>query len=150
MRRFDVMANATFGPVTGSLQYARYEAQPMIGYDKRREGVSSSLQYKINQNYFVTGNAIFDLSRYQYNELVGGHAGLFSLAGLGLGAGYTDDCTTLRVNYTSVYQEKGGIGAVRNQTVLVQLQLRTLGETRWQSDLGYTKVQDGIGGLSGH
>jgi LPS-assembly protein len=150
MRRFDVMANATLGPVTGSLQYALYEAQPMIGYDKRREGVSSSLQYKINPNYFVSGNAIFDLSRYQYNELVGGHAGLFSLAGLGLGAGYMDECTTLRVNYTSIYQEKGGIGPVRNQTVLVQLQLRTLGETRWQSDLGYTKVQDGLGGLSGH
>ena len=150
LRRFDVMANATLGPVTGSLQYARYEKQPIIGFDERREGFSSSLQYKINPNYFVSGNAIFDLSRYRYNELVGGHAGLFSLAGLGLGAGYMDDCTTLRVNYTSIYQEKGGVGPVRNQTVMVQLQLRTLGETRWQSDLGYTKVQDGLGGLSGH
>ena len=150
LRRFDMMANATFGPVTASMQYARYEAQPLIGYDKRREGVSSSLQYKITPNYFVSGNAIFDLSRSQYNLLVGGHAGLFSLAGLGLGAGYTDDCTTLSVNYTSVYQEKTGVGPVRNQTVLVQLQLRTLGETRWQSDVGYTKVQDGLGGLSGH
>jgi len=150
LRRFDMMANATFGPVTGSVQYARYEAQPLIGYDKRREGLSTSLQYKITPNYFVSGNAIFDLSRSQYNLLVGGNAGLFSLAGVGLGAGYTDDCTTLSVNYTSVYQEKSGIGPVRNQTILVQLQLRTLGETRWQSDVGYTKVQDGLGGLSGH
>ena len=149
LRRFDMMANATYGPVTGSVQYARYEAQPLIGYDKR-EGLSTSLQYKITPHYFVSGNAIFDLSRSQYNYLVGGHAGLFSLAGVGLGAGYTDDCTTLSVNYTSVYQEKSGIGPVRNQTILVQLQLRTLGETRWQSDLGYTKVQDGLGGLSGH
>ena len=131
------------------MQYARYEAQPLIGYDKR-EGLSTSLQYKITPHYFVSGNAIFDLSRSQYNYLVGGHAGLFSLAGVGLGAGYTDDCTTLSVNYTSVYQEKSGIGPVRNQTILVQLQLRTLGETRWQSDVGYTKVQDGLGGLSGH
>jgi LPS-assembly protein len=150
MRRFDMMANATFGPVTGSVQYARYEAQPLIGYDNRREGLSTSVRYKITPNYFVSGNAIFDLSRSQYNYLVGGHAGLFSLAGLGLAAGYTDDCTTLSVNYTSVYQERSGVGPVRNQTILVQLQLRTLGETRWQSDLGYTKVQDGLGGLSGH
>ena len=150
LRRFDMMANATFGAVSGSVQYARYEAQPLIGYDKRREGVSTGLRYKITPNYFVSGNAIFDLSRSQYNLLVGGHAGLFSLAGIGLSAGYTDECATLSVNYTSVYQEKTGIGPVRNQTILVQLQLRTLGETRWQSDLGYTKVQDGLGGLSGH
>ena len=152
LRRFDMIANASIGPMTGSLQYARYEAQPLIGYDKRREGVSSSLQYKINSNYFVSGNVIFDLSRHLYNDVptIGGHAGLFSLAGVGFGAGYSDDCTVLRVNYTSVYQEKTGVGAVRNQTILLQLQLRTLGETRWQSELGYTKVQDGLGGLSGH
>ena len=150
LRRFDMMANATFGPVTGSLQYARYEAQPLIGYDQRREGVSSSINYRITPNYFMSANTIFDLSRSQYNYLVGGHAGLFSLAGLGVGAGYSDDCTIFRINYTSVYQEKPGIGPVRNQTVLVQLQLRTLGETRWQSEFGYTKVQDGLGGLSGH
>ena len=152
LRRFDMMANATIGPVTGSLQYARYEAQPLIGYDKRREGVSSSLQYKISPNYFISGNVIFDLSRHLYNDVptIGGHAGLFSLAGLGLGGGYTDDCTTLRVNYTSVYTQNSGGAPVRNQTVLVQLQLRTLGDTRLQSSLGDIKVQDGLGGLSGH
>ena len=152
MRRFDMTANATFGPVTGSLQYARYEAQPLIGYDQRREGVSSSLQYNINKNYFVSSNVIFDLSRHLYNDVpaIGGHAGLFSLAGLGLGLGYTDDCTIFRLNYSSVYTEKAFIGPVRNQTVLFQLQLRTLGDTRLQSSLGDIKVQDGLGGLSGH
>ena len=152
LRRFDMMANATIGPITGSLQYARYEAQPLIGYDKRREGVSTSLHYNVTPNYFLSTNMIFDLSRHLYNDVpaIGGHAGLFSLAGIGLGAGYSDDCTILRVNYTSVYQEKSGIGPVRNQTILLQLQLRTLGETRFQSDVGYTKVQDGLGGLSGH
>ena len=152
LRRFDMTANATLGPVTGSLQYARYEAQPLIGYDQRREGISSSLQYNINQNYSISSNVIFDLSRHLYNNLpqIGGHAGLFSLAGVGLGLGYTDDCTLVRVNYTSVYTDKSGTGPVRNQTVLVQLQLRTLGDTRLQSSLGDIKVQDGLGGLSGH
>ena len=152
MRRFDMTASATLGPVTGSLQYARYEAQPLIGYDQRREGVSSSLQYNINKNYFVSSNVIFDLSRHLYNDMpnIGGHAGLFSLAGLGLGLGYTDDCTIFRLNYTSVYTDKPLIGPVRNQTVLFQLQLRTLGDTRLQSSLGDIKVQDGLGGLSGH
>ena len=152
MRRFDMTGTATLGPVEASLQYARYEAQPLIGYDLRREGVSTALKYKFQQHYFVSGSVIFDLSRHLYNETpgIGGHAGLFSLAGSGLGLGYTDDCTTIGLNYTSVYVDKVGVGPVLNQTFLVQLQLRTLGDTRYQSSLGDIKVQDGLGGLSGH
>jgi len=41
-------------------------------------------------------------------------------------------------------------GPVRNQTLMFQLQLRTLGDTRFQSSLADIKVQDGLGGLSGH
>ena len=150
--------SGTFGTLVASLQYANYQAQPDIGYYKRREGVSTSLKYKIDQNYFLSSSVIFDLSRHLYNSTpaIGGHAGILSLAGLGLGIGYTDDCTTFSVNYASVYTEKAGsstgtvTGPVRNQTILFQLQLRTLGDTRFQSSLGDIKVQDGLGGLSGH
>ena len=158
MRRFDMTGSGTLGPVVASLQYASYQAQPDIGYYKRREGVSTSLKYKLDQNYFLSSSVIFDLSRHLYNSTpdIGGHAGILSLAGLGLGLGYTDDCTTFSVNYASVYTEKAGTTAgivtapVRNQTLMFQLQLRTLGDTRFQSSLGDIKVQDGLGGLSGH
>ncbi len=158
MRRFDMTGSGSLGPVVASLQYANYQAQPDIGYYKRREGVSTSLKYKIDQNYFLSSSVIFDLSRHLYNTTpaIGGHAGVLSLAGLGLGLGYTDDCTTFSINYASVYTEKAGstagtvTGPVRNQTILFQLQLRTLGDTRFQSSLSDIKVQDGLGGLSGH
>ena len=142
-------STARFGSVEASLQYARYEAQPLIGYDKRREGISTALKYKFDQHYFVSSNVIFDLTRHLYNTdvAIGGHAGLFSVAGMGFGVGYMDDCTTFSVNYSSVYQDKGTGTPVRNQTVLVQLQLRTLGDTKVQSSLSDVKVQDGLGGL---
>ena len=135
MRRLDLMANVNWGALETGLQYARYEAQPLIGYDIRREGLSATSKYKINPNYFVTGNVIFDLSRHLYNAELGGDAPLFFVAGFGLGAGYTDDCTTFSVNYTSAYEaNQNGIGPpVRNQTVLVQLELRTLGDTKVRS-----------------
>ena len=152
MRRLDVAASARFSnKLEGSLQYARYEAQPYIGYDKRREGVSTAVKYKFHENYYASGNVIFDLSRHLYNtnQAVGGNAGLFSLAGVGGGIGYMDDCTTVAVNYASVYQDKGTGTPVRNQTILVQLQLRTLGDTRVQSSLSAVRVDDGLGGLQG-
>ena len=146
LSRLDLSANANWGPIESSLQYARYEAQPIIGYYKRREGLSTNLKYKFDQHYFVTGNVIFDLTRHLYNTdpQVGGHAGLFSVAGMGFGAGYIDDCTTFSLNYSSVYQDKGTGTPVRNQTVVMQLQLRTLGTTRLQSSIGDIKVTDGV------
>ena len=62
------------------------EAQPLIGYEVRRQGLSLSGKYNVSKNYFVNGNVIFDLSRHYYNGL-NGTAPLFSVAGLGVGGG---------------------------------------------------------------
>lgn len=148
MRRLDLMANIDWGPLETGLQFARYEAQPLIGYDVTREGLSVTSKYTINKNYFLTGNVIFDMSRHLYNTELNGNAPLFFIAGLGIGAGYTDDCTTLAVSYTSAYEaNKDGIGPpVRNQTIALQLQLRTLGDTKASASLNNIKVQDGLTG----
>ncbi len=146
MRRLDLIANANFGRVEAAIQYARYEAQPLIGYDKRREGFVASTKLKVNENVFVMGNVITDLSRHLYT--VDGDplksAPLFSVAGLGIGAGYTDECTTLAVQYSSILQNNNATSQTRNQTLTVQLQLRTLGDTRLRSSLGEVRVQDGL------
>jgi LPS-assembly protein len=125
------------------LQYASYEAQPAIGYEVRRQGLSLVSKYNITKNYFVNGNVIFDLSRHLYNGITAlpGSAPLFSVAGLGVGGGYQDDCTLFTVNYTSVY-EGGTVG--RNQTITFGLQLRTLGDARVSSALANVPVSDGI------
>ena len=39
-RRFDLMTNVNLGALTGGIQYANYEAQPLIGYQVRREGLA--------------------------------------------------------------------------------------------------------------
>ena len=153
VRRLDLIGS---GKITDNLdavvQYADYAAQPLIGYDVRRQGLSTSLKYKFEQHYFTSGNVIFDLSRHLYSStgLIAGRAALFSLAGLGVGAGYTDDCTTVSVNYTSVYEDNGTGSPVRNQTVLLQLQFRTLGDTRLQSNLNDIRVQDGLTNASSY
>jgi LPS-assembly protein len=149
MRRLDLLANMNFGRFETSLQYARYTQQPLIGYDQRREGLAAGAKYKLTEAVQINGNVIFDLSRHLYNGTTNAAvrpAPLFSIAGLGVGATYTDDCTTLGVQYTSVLQANGAGQAVRNQTLLVSLQLRTVGDTRVRSALGELPVQDGLGG----
>ncbi len=144
-RRLDLSTNFNFGALTAGIQYARYTAQPVIGYDVNREGLSFNGKYNLTTNYFLQGNVTFDLSRHLYPEsIVGTDTGLFSVAAVGVGAGYTDECTTFAVNYSSVYQDNGSNTLQRNQTVLVSLQLRTLGEAKFSKSTTATSGLDGV------
>ena len=114
-----------------------------------REGLAANAKYKLTDNVFATGSVIFDLSRHYYNNTPAGagyvgRAPVFSVAGLGAGIGYTDDCTTLMLNYTSIYQDNGYLTPTRNQTVMLRLELRTIGDTSLRSSLGNVRVQDGL------
>jgi LPS-assembly protein len=145
-RRVDLITNYNFGALTGSIQFADYEAQPVIGYDVRREGLSLSSRYKISDNYFAQGNITFDMSRQFYPASLIGftNPGPFAVAAFGLGAGYQDECTTFSVNYSSIYQDYGSGSLTRNQTVLLQLQLRTLGEAKVSQTFLNTTALDGV------
>ena len=144
-RRLDLSTTFNFGALTAGIQYARYTAQPVIGYDVNREGLSLNGKYKLSTNYFAQGNVTFDLSRHLYPQsIIGTDANLFSVAAIGLGGGYTDECTTFAINYTSVYQDNGSGSLQRNQTVLVSLQLRTLGEAKFSKSTTATSGLDGV------
>lgn len=133
-RRLDLVATYNLGALTGAIQFANYEAQPVIGYYVRREGLSLSSRYRFDDHYFAQGNITFDMSRHLYpeSEINFSYPGPFAVAAYGVGVGYQDECTTFSVNYTSMYQDSGSVNnfLVRNQTFLVQLQLRTLGSTQ--------------------
>ena len=143
LRRVDLSANANFGGLTTSVQYARYTAQPEIGFDKRREGLSASARYKFLDRYFVEGNVVFNLSRYLYNG-AGVNVGRFSVASAGLGIGYDDECTSFSVRYASTYSDASSTVRNRNQTVMVELKLRTLGDAKVRTSLGASNAGDGL------
>ena len=168
-RRVDLIAGATFGPLVLTTQYANYASQPAIGFDVRRSGLSVGGRYDVTSNYYVSANVTFDLSRHLYNNVLAqpavfmnpatgqtfsipqtgftGTAPVFSVAGLNIGAGYHDECTTFAVNYSSTYQPNSLGQPARNQTVLVSLQLRTLAQGSFGASLGSTALKDGISSL---
>ncbi|WP_131117137.1 LPS-assembly protein LptD [Lichenihabitans psoromatis] len=143
----DVIANAKFGATTGSIQYSRYAAQTLIGYPYRREGILFSGRYDFLDHYFLKGSATIDLNPYKYDTATGLYdlkLGSPALSVLGLGVGYNDDCTTVSVNYSRSYTDSAGVRGL-DQTVLLQLTLRTLAQGKVQTGVGGAQtVQDGI------
>jgi LPS-assembly protein len=132
MRRIDTTLNLNLGPLTGGVQFANYDAQPLIGYSVRREGLSFNSKYKFAEHYFVQGNITFDLSRQYYSPMIIGsmNASPWTIAASGLGVGYEDECTTFTVNYTSSYQYNAGF-TQRDTSVVATLSLRTLGDIKF-------------------
>ena len=152
MRRLDVAASAHYGPLQFGTQFADYEQQPEIGYVYRREGLQFNTRYDMIEHYFMTGNINFDLGRHYYNNLQYSpgvyppQTPIFSIASWGIGAGYADDFTKLSLNYSNVVSDNYGYppAYTRNQTLLLSLDLRTLGNIKAPISLSPSQIQDGV------
>ena len=68
LKRLDVIANASYGGFTTSIDYGRYAAQPELGYIFAREGLQTSASYKLDKSWTVDGSVLFDMSRHYYDQ----------------------------------------------------------------------------------
>src|SRR4051794_29515405 len=117
VQRFEAEGRASFDRWSVSLMYGNYAAQPELGYLARREGLLGSGSVKVAANWVVTGAARWDLVANQINQYV-------------IGAGYVDDCFVLAANYVTSYTySAGSTPPVLNHAIMLQIGLRTLGNT---------------------
>jgi LPS-assembly protein len=146
LERFDGIAKAEYAGVSGSVDYALYAAQPALGWEFPREGLTGNLGYKFQDRWSVGGSLVLDMSRHYYDTL-GQTTPILYPVGYSLGVGYKDDCTTLTIRYSSnvsqpgVYTEYPGgpviyNPATRNQSLMFELTLRTLGDVKANVGLG--------------
>jgi LPS-assembly protein len=140
LARFDGIAKATYAGINGSVDYALYAAQPALGFEFPREGLSGNVSYSFQNRWSVDGSLVVDMSRHYYDTL-GQTTPIFYPVGYSFGLGYKDDCTTLSFRYSSNVSQPGIFSvtpggpvilnpATRNQTLMIQLVLRTLGDVR--------------------
>ena len=125
MKRMELEAAANFDRWSASLMYGDYAAQPDIGFLDRRQGVLASGSLKLDANWVLRGSALYDLVNKKF-------------ANNSIGIGYVDDCFILALNYVTSYSY--GTGApVLNHTVMLQMSLRTLGDTGVSQNLSGTQ-----------
>ena len=138
--RFDGIAKASFAGVNGSVDYALYAAQPALGWEYPREGLTGNLGYTFQDRWSVNGSLVLDMSRHYYDTL-GQETPIFYPVGYSFGVGYKDECTTLTIRYSSTLSTPAAYSvypggpviynpATRNQTLMIQLVLRTLGDVK--------------------
>jgi LPS-assembly protein len=114
LRRLEIEGRANFDRWGLSVLYGNYDAQPQLGFLTRREGVLTTGSLKLSTNWVVSGAMRYDIDSTSIDQL---RAGL----------GYIDDCFIMSVNYITDYNYNGNVQT--NQTIMLQLSLRTLGST---------------------
>ena len=136
LTRLDVIGNATFGNLSTSLDYGRYDAQPLLGWLFNREGLQTSASYKFASVWSINGSILFDMSRH-YFDAPGQLTPLFYPTNYSVSLGYQDTCTTVKLIYSSALSDPiASTPAVRDTTVLLQITLRTLGDLQASVGLG--------------
>ena len=156
LNRFEAGVRANFNPylpVSTSLTYARYEAQPAIGFPLRREGLLGSARWDISPNWYVTGSVLLDLDRYllaretfatQYAinpaTAVYDSENIAYVSGMSFGLGYMDECTTFSLVYSVTPREVTQTSGEKNQnhTIAFSLEFRSLGEVGYSQNLSGT------------
>jgi LPS-assembly protein len=138
--RFDGILKANYAGVSGAVDYALYAAQPALGFEFPREGLTGSLAYSFQNRWSFDGSLVLDMSRHYYDTL-GQTTPIFNPIGYSFGVGYKDECTTLTLRYSSSTSQPGAFTtfpsgivtvnpATRSQTLMIQLVLRTLGDVK--------------------
>jgi LPS-assembly protein len=121
-KRTELEASASFDRWSTSLLYGNYAAQPDIGFLDRRQGLLGSGSVKIDANWVVRGSALYDLNAREF-------------ASNSLGVAYVNDCLILGLNYITNYSYGTG-SPLLNHTIMLQLSLRTLGDTSVSQAVG--------------
>jgi LPS-assembly protein len=112
VRRFELETSTAFGAVALSTIYARYEAQPLIGYIQRRDGVFQNAALRISSNWTVSGGVRYDFTQGRVD------LGILTLA-------YLDECFAIAAQYIADYTYAGSLQP--DHRFLLRVNLRTLG-----------------------
>jgi LPS-assembly protein len=159
IQRFEAGATLSFAPfmpLTAGVTYARYEAQPELGYDRRREGIMGSASYAVTPQWSVSGSVLVDLDKYLVTKqqfaqgliTAAERDPVWSVTGTTLGLTYRDECTVFNVSYSMTPRQLGNGTTESDKTLLVSLQLLTLGEANIRQRYG-AQSQDGVATQSG-
>jgi len=121
VRRLEVEGSVNFDRWSASVLYGNYDAQPLLGFLERREGILGSGAVKLTSNWTLRGSARYDLDAGQVDQTM-------------VGLGYIDDCFAIAVSYITDHSYSGNTEPDRR--VMLQIDLRTLGGTAFSTRVG--------------
>jgi LPS-assembly protein len=153
LKRLEAIGSFSMGSVSTNVTYTRQDAQPDLGFVRRREAIAVSGSLKLPENWYVTGSLLVDLDQYitdrdkaltaipvvpNYNK------SLFRPTSMSVGVGYVDECTTFSITY--IRSKSADLSATKStgSAVWLRLELKHLGQVNYRSSFGIAPTVDGV------
>jgi LPS-assembly protein len=135
LARFDAILGGKWGGFEGSFDYARYAAQPDLGWQFPREGLITRGAYKFDNGVVVSAGLTLDMSRHYYDPSYGSK---IYATQYNVGLAYiANNCVTVKAAYNNTLSvplsTTPGVPAApatRDQSVVFELDFRTLGDVK--------------------
>lgn len=121
VKRFEFETKSTFDRLQLSTIYAFYEAQPLIGYTQRREGIYQTASLKLSDVWGIFGGARYDIDEKRFDMGV-------------LGLSYLDECFAANLMYVADYTNLTYTKPVHR--VMLRVNLRTIGGIGTSTNIG--------------
>jgi LPS-assembly protein len=121
IRRMEAEVRSKWDRLTLGTIYARYEAQPMIGFIERRHAIYQTAAFQFHDYWSISGGVRYDLE-----------GGKIDLGTFGLT--YADECFAITASYIADYTNT--VSAQSVHKFVLRVNLRTLGETGFKQNLG--------------
>ncbi len=118
--RADLAARAKYGPFSGSVNYARQQAEPALGFDTKREEISANTTIRLASNWYTFGALRYDLAENR------------TLSDT-LGIKYADECYVLSVSYNQSFFQDRDIDP--DESILFRFELKHLGGVDIKTDV---------------
>lgn len=118
--RSDIDGRVNLGPIQLTTTYSRIAAQPLLGIDRDREGVSGSVAWRFLPNWSVLGGVTY--SARNTTDRPG-------ITSERLGLRYDDECFDIIIDYTRTYRQFGDLQP--SSSVMVRVNLRSFGDSNW-------------------
>ncbi|HLL29355.1 MAG TPA: LPS-assembly protein LptD [Xanthobacteraceae bacterium] len=111
LNRFEAEATTIWDRLKLTTTFASYQAQPLIGFLTRREGIYQTAAYNFDKHWSVTGGIRYDLDL--------NHTDLYTV-----GVNYLDECFALMATYT--YDDTNFLIQKPDHRFMARINLRTL------------------------
>ncbi len=112
LQRTDASIAYTSARISGSLVYTQIEAQPEYGSSSDTELLQSSTRFQVNENWSLSGSAIWDLREQE-------------IIRRGIGITYADECTIFTLAYSD---EPASSTNANDWSISARITFRTLGD----------------------
>lgn len=120
INRAEIQATTAIGPVTAAANYLYLRSDPNSGVDSPSSAVRAAASVNITENWRAFGTITYDVVKG-------------AVAGDSFGIAYDDECLTFSIAYSET--REGYTDLEPSRWLNFRLQLRTLGETSYSSNL---------------